>query len=50
MSDILTENKRIMEKFSKEELKEIFDPHKYIGKAIEQIDNLVKKLKAKYNI
>ncbi|MFX0038631.1 MAG: adenylosuccinate lyase [Promethearchaeota archaeon] len=49
MSDILTGNKQIMEKFSKEELKDIFDPHKYIGKAVEQVDNLIKILKAKYN-
>ncbi|MFX0006498.1 MAG: adenylosuccinate lyase [Promethearchaeota archaeon] len=50
MSDILSEVNQIMEKFSKEELKEMFDPHKYIGKAIEQVDNLVKTLKAKYDI
>ncbi|MFW9819239.1 MAG: adenylosuccinate lyase [Candidatus Thorarchaeota archaeon] len=50
MSRILIEEKKIMEKFSKEELKEMFDPHKYIGKAIEQVDNLIKILKAKYNI
>ncbi|MFX0002713.1 MAG: adenylosuccinate lyase [Promethearchaeota archaeon] len=49
MSDILTGNKQIMEKFSKEELEDIFDPHKYIGKAVEQVDNLIKVLKAKYN-
>ncbi len=49
MNEILMENKEIMEKFSKEELNEIFDPHKYIGKAVEQVDNLLKILKAKYN-
>ncbi len=49
MSEILIGDKYIMEKFSKEELKEMFDPHKYIGKAIEQIDNLINFLKAKYN-
>jgi adenylosuccinate lyase len=49
MSEILIGDKHIIEKFSKEELKEMFDPHKYIGKAIEQVDNLIKFLKAKYN-
>ncbi|MDX1797370.1 MAG: adenylosuccinate lyase [Candidatus Lokiarchaeia archaeon] len=50
MSDILIEVDQIIEKFSKEELKDLFDPHKYIGKAIEQVDNLVKTLKVKYDI
>jgi adenylosuccinate lyase len=50
MSDILIEVDQIIEKFSKEELKEMFDPHKYLGKAIEQVNNLVKTLKVKYDI
>ncbi len=50
MHDILSENDIIKNKFSKEELKELLDPHKYIGKAVEQVDNLIKKLKAKYKI
>jgi adenylosuccinate lyase len=50
MSDILIEVDQINDKFSKEELKDMFDPHKYIGKAIEQVDNLVKTLKVKYDI
>jgi adenylosuccinate lyase len=49
MKDILIENKKIKIKFSKEELENIFDPHLYIGKAVEQVDNLIKNLKAKYN-
>ncbi|MEE9377982.1 MAG: adenylosuccinate lyase [Candidatus Lokiarchaeia archaeon] len=48
MKDILFENKQIKEKFSKEELDDLFDPHKYIGKAVEQVDNLIKHLKSKY--
>ncbi|MFX1462694.1 MAG: adenylosuccinate lyase [Promethearchaeota archaeon] len=48
MKDILIENKQIKEKFSKEELAIIFDPHKYIGQAVEQVDNLVKIMKTKY--
>ncbi|MFX1600002.1 MAG: adenylosuccinate lyase [Promethearchaeota archaeon] len=49
MSDILIENQNINEKFSKEELEEIFNPHNYIGKAVEQVDNLIKFLNTKYN-
>jgi len=48
MKDILIENKKIKDKFSKEELDELLDPHKYIGKAIEQTENLIKFLKNKY--
>jgi len=50
MKDILMENKMIEEKFSKEELNEIFDPNKYIGKSIEQVDILIKTLKDKYKL
>jgi adenylosuccinate lyase len=49
MKDILFENSKIKNLFSKEELTNLFDPHKYIGKAIEQVENLVKILKNKYN-
>lgn len=49
MSDILIENPKIKNLFSKEELSELFDPHKYIGKANAQVENLVKTLKSKYN-
>jgi len=48
MKDILIEDKKIKNLFSKEELDEILDPHKYIGKAIEQTENLIKFLKNKY--
>ena len=48
IKDILIENTQIREKFSKEELREIFDPHKYIGQAVEQVNNLVRHLKSKY--
>jgi len=48
MKDILIKNQKIKEKISKEELDDLFDPHKYIGKAVEQIDNLIKTLKRKY--
>ena len=48
IKDILIENEKIKEIFSKEELEEKLDPHKYIGKAIEQVNNLMKYLKSKY--
>ncbi len=50
MKDILIEHEQIKDKFSKEELDEILDPHNYIGKAIEQVENLAEELKKKYNI
>jgi len=49
MKKILVENKKISDKFSDKELDEILDPHKYIGKAIEQVENLLNFLKNKYN-
>ncbi|MCK4781162.1 MAG: adenylosuccinate lyase, partial [Candidatus Lokiarchaeota archaeon] len=48
MKDILFENNQIKERFTKKELEEIFDPHKYIGKAVEQVENLIEFLKNKY--
>jgi adenylosuccinate lyase len=48
MREILYENLKIKSLFSKEELDEIFDPHKYIGKAIDQVENLIKCIKSKY--
>ncbi|NVM35367.1 MAG: adenylosuccinate lyase [Candidatus Lokiarchaeota archaeon] len=50
MKDILFENNQIKERFTKKELEEIFDPHKYIGQAVEQVENLVEFLKNKYKI
>ncbi len=50
MKDILFENNLINEKFSKKELDEMFDPHNYIGKAVEQVENLIKVLKSKYKL
>jgi adenylosuccinate lyase len=49
MSEVLIGNKRIKEKLSKEELEDVFNPHKYIGKSVELVDNLINVLKAKYN-
>lgn len=50
MKDIIIENQQIKQKFSKNELDDLFDPHKYIGKAVEQVDNLIIFLKSKYSI
>ncbi|MFX0028636.1 MAG: adenylosuccinate lyase [Candidatus Hermodarchaeota archaeon] len=49
MNDILFENPKINNLFSKEELSKLFDPHDYIGKAVDQVENLVKYLENKYN-
>ncbi|MFW9880361.1 MAG: adenylosuccinate lyase [Candidatus Thorarchaeota archaeon] len=49
MKDILYENKKVTILFSKEELTDLFDTHKYIGKALEQVENLIKYFKNKYN-
>lgn len=49
MKDILFEHDKIKNLFSKEELTKLFDPHEYIGKAVDQVENLVKFLKNKYN-
>ncbi|MFX1256995.1 MAG: adenylosuccinate lyase [Promethearchaeota archaeon] len=48
MREILMEHKNIKENFSKEELDELLDPRNYIGKAIEQVENLIEFLKKKY--
>ncbi|MFW9785699.1 MAG: adenylosuccinate lyase [Candidatus Heimdallarchaeota archaeon] len=50
MKDILYANNKIKMNFTKEELEEIFDPHKYIGKALQQIEILVEFLKDKYKL
>ena len=49
MKDILIEDKKINEKFSKEELDDFFDPNKYIGKAVEQVENLINILRNKHH-
>ena len=50
MKDILMNHEKIKGKFSKEELDDLLDPHKYIGEAVEQVDNLAKIIKKKYNL
>ncbi|MHA1294121.1 MAG: lyase family protein, partial [Promethearchaeota archaeon] len=50
LKDVLIKNEKIKNKFTKDELEVLLDPHKYIGKAIEQVENLARYLKAKYKI
>ncbi|MFX1384780.1 MAG: adenylosuccinate lyase, partial [Promethearchaeota archaeon] len=50
MKDILFANNKIKKNFTKEELEEMFDPHNYIGKAVQQVEILVEFLKDKYKI
>jgi len=50
IKDILAKHNKIKGKFTKEELNEILNPHNYIGKAVEQVENLTKILKNKYKI
>jgi adenylosuccinate lyase len=49
MKDILLKNTKIIGKFKENELEELLDPHKYIGKSIEQVEKLLKYLTQKYN-
>ncbi len=50
MKEILIENDVIKDKFTQDELDELLDPHNYIGKAVEQVENLTSYLKKKYKI
>jgi len=48
INEILFKNPKIQEVFSKNEIDELLDPHNYIGKALEQTENLLNVLKNKY--
>jgi len=48
IKEILYKNPKIQEVLSKNEIDELLDPHKYIGKALEQTENLLNILKKKY--
>ncbi|MFX0031652.1 MAG: adenylosuccinate lyase [Candidatus Hodarchaeota archaeon] len=50
IKNILLENNIIKDKFREDELNELLNPHKYIGKAVEQIDNLKSYLEKKFNL
>jgi adenylosuccinate lyase len=48
LKEILIENAKIKEVFTKTEIDALLNPHKYLGKAVEQTENLLKFLKNKY--
>ena len=48
IKEILYENPKIKEVLSNDEIDELLDPHKYIGKALEQTENILNVLKNKY--
>lgn len=50
MKDILIEEPKIKDKFTKEELDEILDPRQYIGKAVEQVEELYNYLNNKHQL
>jgi len=49
MKEILMEDNQIKERFTEEEMEELFDPHQYIGKAVEQTENLISYIRNKYS-
>jgi adenylosuccinate lyase len=50
IEEILNNNSKIKEKFSEKELKDLLDPHQYIGLAQAQVDQLLKTLRKKYDV
>ncbi|MHA1730117.1 MAG: adenylosuccinate lyase [Promethearchaeota archaeon] len=48
MKEIIMENKMIMSKFTESEIDSMLKPKNYIGKAAEQVENLVKNLKLRH--
>ena len=48
MKNNLNNNEEYKDKFTKEEMNEMLDPHNYIGKDVEKVDNLIKFLREKY--
>ena len=50
LKEILIENPIIAEVFSKTEIDDLLNPHKYLGKAIGQTENLLKFLKNKHQL
>ena len=50
IKDIILENDEIKAKFTEQEISELLDPHKYIGLAVLQVENLINYLKKKYNL
>jgi len=50
INEILFKNPKIRDVFSKNEIDDLLDPHNYIGKALEQTENLLNVLKNKYKL
>ena len=50
MKEILLENGNITESFTKDEIDDLLNPHNYLGKSLELLENLLKFLKNKHNL
>jgi len=50
LKEILMENPRIEKVFTKTEIDNLLNPHSYIGKAVEQTEDLIKFLKNKHQL
>ena len=50
LKEILIEDPNIAEVFTKTEIDDLLNPHKYLGKAVEQTENILKFLKNKYQL
>ncbi|MBA7669994.1 Adenylosuccinate lyase [subsurface metagenome] len=50
IKEILLENGNITESFTKDEIDDLLNPHNYIGKSLELLENLLKFLKNKHNL
>ena len=50
IKDILLQNDLMKKKFTQQEIVELLDPHKYIGLAVLQVENLLNYLKTKYHL
>ncbi|TKJ19377.1 MAG: adenylosuccinate lyase [Promethearchaeota archaeon Loki_b31] len=50
IKEILLENGKITESFTKDEIDDLLNPHNYIGKSLELLENLLKFLENKHNL
>ena len=50
LKEILIANPKIEEVFTKKEIDHLLNPHKYLGKAVEQTENILQFLKNKYKL
>jgi adenylosuccinate lyase len=49
LKEIIMEDSRVKNVFSNKEIQDLLDPHNYLGKAVEQVENLLKYMKEKYH-